>query len=399
MRFNNFTRSILPYETAKALIFVLCICCLAGCHPKEKRESSIIYIDKKDLKEVSSFNPSDLIDSCTCIPLETSKDILIGNVHELQVTDKYIFVSDYSNNTLFVFDLQGKFLNRIGKQGRGPQEYQYLRSFCLTPNRDTVILYDGNLHRLQFYTPDNQYIRTIDLHKHLHRENRIFRYINGIHSPENGKILLNYNYMHLHKVSFSLYDYQKDSLCDIGYMPFEMTMPNPQGTFTTDDPIITRYQEITSCCIPFNDTIFQIQQNILQPRIVVPALKDRVIDDKLIRLQDGKEGSEAIRWLAGNGLFITNIHESRDYFFITYCDQAMAKEIIWNKAQNKGILVSSYDYYGHRYSPRALPISRIFDEEEDSPLFHTPELEHLKPHLTEDDNPVVIIYHLKAVEF
>ena len=178
-----------------------------------------------------------------------------------------------------------------------------------------------------------------------------------------------------------------------------MTMPNPQGTFTTDDPIITRYQEITSCCIPFNDTIFQIQQNILQPRIVVPALKDRVIDDKLIRLQDGKEGSEAIRWLAGNGLFITNIHESRDYFFITYCDQAMAKEIIWNKAQNKGILVSSYDYYGHRYSPRALPISRIFDEEEDSPLFHTPELEHLKPHLTEDDNPVVIIYHLKAVEF
>lgn len=384
----------------KILISNFLLILLFSCNSQNNnRNNSITYIDEENLKIISDFNPMQLIDSCTYIPLETSEQCLIGNINELQVTEKYIFLSDYNTNNLLMFDRNGKFLNKIGHQGRGPQEYQYLRSFCLTPSNDTVIIYDGNLFRLQLYTTDNQYIGTFNLDKYMHRDSNVFRYVNGIRPLEKGKLLLNYNYMHLCQISFSVYDYQKDSLYDIGYMPFQVTMDNPNETFSTDDPIVTRYEGSTSCCIPFNDTVFQYQNNSLQPRIVIPALKGQTIDDKLKHFQNGKNGTNAIRLLARNGLFITSIHECENYFFITYCDQAMAKEIIWNKKQNKGILVSSFNYYGYQYAPHEMTMSEIFDKENDSPLYHTPQLEKLKPHLQEDDNPVIAIYHLKAEAF
>ena len=83
-------------------------------HPTVPRNIDVTRISKSDLQKVRSFDPTQLIDSCTYIPLETSDRILIGRVKQLKITDKYIFLVNSENDSLYVFNRQGKFLNTIG---------------------------------------------------------------------------------------------------------------------------------------------------------------------------------------------------------------------------------------------------------------------------------------------
>lgn len=74
------------------------------------------------------------------VPLETTDASLVGNISKLLYDDGKLIVVDKSNTTILVYDAQtGKFLNRIGHQGRGPKEYISLRD---------VVVADGKLYAL-----------------------------------------------------------------------------------------------------------------------------------------------------------------------------------------------------------------------------------------------------------
>jgi hypothetical protein len=125
----------------RLLFFCLFACFLFNCgHPTVPRNIDVTRISKSDLQKVRSFDPTQLIDSCTYIPLETSDRILIGRVKQLKITDKYIFLVNSENDSLYVFNRQGKFLNTIGTRGRGPREYRSIQSYCFPPQADTVII-------------------------------------------------------------------------------------------------------------------------------------------------------------------------------------------------------------------------------------------------------------------
>ena len=61
------------------------------------------------------------------IPLETTKDNLIGIISNIKMTNDRIFIFDsYKANALFVFDKKGKYITQIGSPGMGPGEFAYL---------------------------------------------------------------------------------------------------------------------------------------------------------------------------------------------------------------------------------------------------------------------------------
>ena len=85
----------------RLLFFCLFACFLFNCgHPTVPRNIDVTRISKSDLQKVRSFDPTQLIDSCTYIPLETSDRILIGRVKQLKITDKYIFLVNSENDSL-----------------------------------------------------------------------------------------------------------------------------------------------------------------------------------------------------------------------------------------------------------------------------------------------------------
>ena len=62
----------------------------------------------------------DIIDSIRYVMLETTDECLIGNISELYVDGRFIFVVDNTiYESVFVFDENGRFLNKIGRLGRG----------------------------------------------------------------------------------------------------------------------------------------------------------------------------------------------------------------------------------------------------------------------------------------
>lgn len=90
----------------RLLFFCLFACFLFNCgHPTVPRNIDVTRISKSDLQKVRSFDPTQLIDSCTYIPLETSDRILIGRVK--RENHVYIFPGKFGKRSLCVFNRRG----------------------------------------------------------------------------------------------------------------------------------------------------------------------------------------------------------------------------------------------------------------------------------------------------
>ena len=66
---------------------------------------------------------SDIIESIEYIPLETTDESLIGWISSFDISNNYIVVNCMSQNQVFLFSRDGRFIRRIGRQGQGPGEY------------------------------------------------------------------------------------------------------------------------------------------------------------------------------------------------------------------------------------------------------------------------------------
>lgn len=382
------------------LLLFLCFSCQPSKQTSSTLPQDIVYIHSKDLKELSFIDPLQLIDSCSYIPLDNS--ILIGQVKNLQITDQYIFLVNNTNDSLYVFNLKGKFLNTIGTLGRGPQEYITLKSYCVSPDNDTVIIYDH--YKLSFYTRDNHFIRSIDLAKHIPVKQYVSP-VNSIYYAAPGKILFKHNMISGSKTFYSIYDYNLNQLEDIAQFPYVLSFSDPNSFIDLDFFRVTTWQNTLSCPIFYNDTIFTYSDAKLTPRFIIPAMKDKMISDRLIHQQDRKTQQEAMKVLFESGLYILHIYESEHYFFIIY-NGKKACELIWNKEQHKGLLIQSCKtFWNVTYAPLAVPAyailnDRPFFDSQGNRFFPIPEsTQKIKAQITEDDNPVIVFYHLKPEGF
>ena len=104
---------------------------------------------------------SDFVDSYKTLPLETTKDNLIGNINKVQIVDTCIYVLDKEQATIFVFNTEGKYLNKICRQGRAPEEYLGLSDFMVY-NADVYCLSHAN-QKIFVYNMQGDWERTIAL--------------------------------------------------------------------------------------------------------------------------------------------------------------------------------------------------------------------------------------------
>ena len=67
---------------------------------------------------------SEVAKSVRVIPLETTEECLLGTDLKIYYGEEYIFVCDQRQPGAFYrFSKDGKFLNKIGCSGEGPEEY------------------------------------------------------------------------------------------------------------------------------------------------------------------------------------------------------------------------------------------------------------------------------------
>jgi hypothetical protein len=210
---------------------------------------------------------SDIADSIRYIVLSKNKEILIGDVQNIQMSDSNIYIK--SNNLVLRFDFSGNLLNSFGNIGRGPEEYLPGSPYTLSPDFDKVMILKNMMYEYLIYKPDGDYIGK----KELPHPRNLFNFVNLADST----FMMTFYYIG----SFMTEDYLKsmpgiaglfDSKCQpiaIIENPLKNTkiskddykriaISNPSFTFFDNRIVLT----------PDGDTIFEIDDNSIRPGFI-----------------------------------------------------------------------------------------------------------------------------------
>ncbi len=109
---------------------------------------------------------SDIFSDFVAIPLETKKECLIQNIM-LTVSNKDLFVGTQNfpgPARLYRFDREGRFLNEIGRGGKGPGEHSgYVQTFCHYYDQNNTVLVQWIGDDPQLFTVDGTLLKTIKM--------------------------------------------------------------------------------------------------------------------------------------------------------------------------------------------------------------------------------------------
>ncbi len=108
------------------LVFIICftVSCTSNF---QVRDYPVLNVSLADTR----ISISDIFESIELIPLETSRTSLIKDIEKIRFFEDKCYVFDKSQAVLFIFDYQGKYLDKIDKIGKGPGEYSYIYDFYL----------------------------------------------------------------------------------------------------------------------------------------------------------------------------------------------------------------------------------------------------------------------------
>ena len=140
----------------KYLFSFLCLCCVLSV---SAQKPVVINLAKAISESPKEIMLNELASDIRYVPLETTDDCLMNNeFYIMQYTGEDIITSG-----IFHFDKNGKFLNKIGSKGQGPEEYlQGLFAFGDWKNK---LLYVQNWTTLTCYGFDGTFVRSVPTHQ------------------------------------------------------------------------------------------------------------------------------------------------------------------------------------------------------------------------------------------
>lgn len=148
--------------TNSCVYLVIGICLLISCRNK-KTTSEIPGVVFIDIVNPISRGNDNLISEYEIIPLEVNDSCLIKSIHQLHVTDSFIYVSDGRMGDIFIFDSNGKFVNAIQDRGTGNNEYVSINSFDVDVLHQRLILSDSFSRRIFLYDMRGNQLKTLQL--------------------------------------------------------------------------------------------------------------------------------------------------------------------------------------------------------------------------------------------
>jgi hypothetical protein len=183
-------------------IFIYTCLLLFGCKQVSKEPATSetingnaferkITIDNIDENTVLKY--SDIYDSIQFVRLETRDDNLIGRIDKMIVTDDKFFILDIAiARKVFVFDISGKFLNIIGSNGEGPEEYDSPNDIAYDEYNDELLVLCHNKKSIMKFKPDGTFVKNIKIDWwatsiHVADKNSYLVYLNN-NTQKGGKI-------------------------------------------------------------------------------------------------------------------------------------------------------------------------------------------------------------------
>ena len=360
----------------------------------------IIHLDP----HAKGYTYDELIDSISFVRLQTTDNCLIANINRLYFTEDKIIVVDYFKmEMIYVFDRQGRFLYTLSRQGGAPYEYTTLDYAALTPDQKHVVAVDMG-QKLKYYRLDKEHVmrtgsfldKTVTLSNTFYTvefltDDIIAGYCSGgnIWSPHSSDRHLLMLSTLSNKILYS------------GYKSYYSKNFN----FTTDAPIRKCGNKLYFNPI-FSDTIYTVSREGLEACYVLD-----IKGHKKVIIDDGITNESYREQKKTNPYFNSDFLDMDDVALFAY--MANLGRPTWGlyiKAEDKTYDCNSYlqdplkafcngPWYYYKGNTAACPVSAssLLANKKSILKKSNPKIAtELLDGLTEDDNPVVLFYHMKT---
>lgn len=118
----------------KILLPLVLMYIVAGCIAIDSKRNSI-DLDRNDQVSIVDF-----IDSVSIVLLETNDKSLISDLSKIIPYNNRYYILDMKLQAIFCFENNGKFLFKIDRRGRGPEEYSYIEDFNIDVYNNEIML-------------------------------------------------------------------------------------------------------------------------------------------------------------------------------------------------------------------------------------------------------------------
>ncbi len=142
------------------ILFLILAGMLFSCGKSKPSHSTV---DASEIKEIVLSNNStiyiqDWVTNVEVVPLETTDKALVGIIDGVIVTDSNIIIYDTrQTHCIFIFGRNGKHRTTINRRGRGPQEYSDLYHVAMLPDHRTLAIH-GQRGKILYFSLDGRLI-------------------------------------------------------------------------------------------------------------------------------------------------------------------------------------------------------------------------------------------------
>lgn len=124
----------------KANRIVLLVVAFAAIACNQSKTDSILKINVSDKNITGDF--STLVESYEVIDLDNQPEAYFRFTSKIIIADSVWLFCNPNDSKVLAFSSKGKFLNSIGRKGRGPGELGYINDFAYNPGDKTITVYE-----------------------------------------------------------------------------------------------------------------------------------------------------------------------------------------------------------------------------------------------------------------
>ena len=364
---------------------------------KKHNNGETININLYDAnKNAKTYPLSTIAVSIKYIPLETTKDCLIGDyLTNIFVNSDGIFVFDYSH--VYHFSINGKFIGKIGKVGRGPGEYNQAMSISVDTLMKNIYFLDTD--RLVKYDYDGNFIKEYQLGI---KSMKLLEYKEGVFLIDDEF----YQFAEPGK-RFSIHFYSEAEEKQIAKVDCPKKDKIP---FSISFPIMYKFNRNTFLKDYWDNTIYQVEdpENLNTYALInMGKFKNRDQDDKFVITGKKNKGEELV-------LGIDKISES-DHFIFMLANQGLffydknSKETQCCEFSNKGEkwytfendLTGGPTLFANNFPLHVVDnntfvtFNHAYEFFEDGVDANNSQIKKVMQNLQVDDNPVLVLVKMK----
>jgi len=315
---------------------IACFLFLAECKnqiPKEPVDQ-IFHIKVDNTQDFMDLKLSNLVDSIRLVALETSKNVVI------QANDFYVskdFILAFSQDGIYKFSAEGKFLKKIAGYGRGPDEIMgFGFSYFCDENKNLLYISDMNVKQklLVYDLIHDKFITPVK--KSIPGNWNSF-------SIYNDSLILGIPAYPFDSDSYTLFFQSINGKFISGIPHFKKVLWGPKQVETFQNSQLTIGENTCRISFAFDDTLFTLKNNHLVPYIILDFKKHRESPPNA-KVQKGDRQIRFPRIEAPSFLIISvSIIEEITWFGTSGKSKSSYKYFFFDKSTGKSSIIRTYE--------------------------------------------------------